>query len=114
MSSYSCVTARLTMRSVLQTQGDSRARSGPFVGLVRRPFMASCYSPYRRRTTCYMQLHIIASLAIRLVNPNGVDRPRKRQEEPVAAADGRSAEQKGKRPEEEIDRALVGHLSFRL
>src|SRR5437870_13416257 len=51
MSSYSCVTARLAMRSVLQTQGDSRARSGPFVGLVRRPFMASCYSPYRRRTS---------------------------------------------------------------
>jgi|SoiMetStandDraft_2_1073263.scaffolds.fasta_scaffold14768_3 hypothetical protein len=32
---------------------------------------------------CYMQLHIIASLDIRLVNPAGVDRPRKRQEEPV-------------------------------
>src|SRR5215510_11258040 len=82
MSSYSCVTARLTMRSVLQTQGDSRARSGPFVGLVRRPFMASCYSAYRRRARSYMQLHIISSLDSRRVNPTGVDRPRKRQEEP--------------------------------
>src|SRR5690348_7046792 len=83
MSSYSCVTARLTMRSVVQTQGVSRARSGPFVGLVRRPFMASCYSSYRRRTTIYMQLHIIDSLDIRLANPTGADRPHKRQEEPV-------------------------------
>ncbi len=30
-----------------------------------------------------MQLHIIASLDIQLANPTGVDRPRKRQEEPV-------------------------------
>src|SRR5262249_15394375 len=40
MSSYSCVTARLTMRSVLHTQGDSRSRSGPVIGLLPRPPMA--------------------------------------------------------------------------
>src|SRR5437867_2658368 len=41
MSSYSCVTARLTMRSVLQTHGDNRLRSGPVIRLVPRPSMAS-------------------------------------------------------------------------
>src|SRR5256885_12734386 len=40
MSSYSCVTARLTMRSVLQTHGDNRSRSGPVIRLVPRPSMA--------------------------------------------------------------------------
>src|SRR5438128_21003 len=40
MSSYSCVTARLTMRSVLQTHGDNRSRSGPLIRLVPRPSMA--------------------------------------------------------------------------
>src|SRR5207247_10315178 len=40
MSSYSCVTARLTMRSVLQTHGDNRSRSGPVIRLVPRPAMA--------------------------------------------------------------------------
>src|SRR5882724_6214894 len=40
MLSYSCVTARLTMRSVLQTHGDSRSRSGPVIGLLPRPSMA--------------------------------------------------------------------------
>ena len=40
MSSYSCVTARLTMRSVLQTHRDSRSPSGPVIGLLPRPSMA--------------------------------------------------------------------------
>src|SRR5436309_1822559 len=40
MSSYSCVTARLTMRSVLQTHWDSRSRSGPVIGLLPRPSLA--------------------------------------------------------------------------
>src|SRR5207247_6784862 len=47
-SSYSCVTARLTMRSVLQTHGDSRSRSCPFLGLL---FMAPYYSSRRRRAS---------------------------------------------------------------
>jgi hypothetical protein len=42
--SYSWVTARLTIRSVRQTQGDSRSWSCPFVGLVSRPFIAATRS----------------------------------------------------------------------
>src|SRR5712692_83225 len=103
MSSYSCVTARLAMRSVLQTQGDSRARSGPFVSLVRRPFMASCYSHIAAAQAGCMQLHIIASLDIRLVNPAGADRPRKRQGSRCNAA-GDRPNTKGKRPGEEMTR----------
>ena len=42
--SYSWVRARLTIRSVRQTQGDSRSWSCPFVGLVFRPFIAAMRS----------------------------------------------------------------------
>src|SRR5262249_38256235 len=66
MSSYSCVTARLTMRSVLQTQGDSRSRSGPVIRRVPRPSMAPCYSRWRRRTSIYMHLHISSRWSPRL------------------------------------------------
>src|SRR5712671_5905456 len=45
MSSYSCVTARLTMRSVLQTHGDNRSRSGPLIRLVPRSSMAPMLLP---------------------------------------------------------------------
>src|SRR5437879_8904652 len=82
MTSYSCVAARLTMRSVLQTQGDGRSRSCPFVVLVSRPFMALCCSPRRRRNELIICSYILVHpSSTRLVNPAAFDRHRKGQQE---------------------------------
>src|SRR5262245_21718985 len=81
MSSYSCVTARLTMRSVLHTQGDSRSRSDPVIGLVPRPSMASCYSRWQRRTSeLYAHTYITPGALGSVWNPYSVGRRRKKQE----------------------------------
>jgi hypothetical protein len=50
-----------------------------------------------------MQLHIIASLDIRLANPTGADRPHKRQGA-GATLTGDRPNTKGKRPGEEMTR----------
>ena len=79
-------------------------------GLVRSS--ASYVVRSWRHVTChiaaaqayYMQLHIIASFDIRLVNPTGVDRPRKRQEEPSTTLTGDRPNTKSKRPGEEMTR----------
>src|SRR2546421_6658681 len=80
MSSYSCVTARLTMRSVLHTQRDSRSRSGPVIGLVPRPSMALmllAMPATRKRTIC---MHIYNDLREPSVwNPHSVGRRPKEQ-----------------------------------
>src|SRR5262249_53621323 len=80
MSSYSCVTARLTMRSVLQTQGDNRSRSGPIIGLVPRPSMALmllAMAATRKRIIC---MHIYYGFGEPSVwNPHSVGRRPKEQ-----------------------------------
>src|SRR5262245_14745149 len=78
MSACSCVAARRTMRSVLQTQGDSRARSGPVIGLGPRPSTASCYSRGRRGTReLYACTYIIRAPSV--WNPHSVGRRPKEQ-----------------------------------
>src|SRR5262245_33704964 len=80
MSSYSCVTARLTMRSVVQTHGDSRSRFRPVIRRVPRPSMALmllAMAPRRKLIVC-MHIYMIA-LEPSVRNPHRVGRRPKEQ-----------------------------------
>src|SRR5438552_9595815 len=80
MSSYSCVTARLTMRSVLQTHGDSRARSGPVIGLLPRSPMAPMLPAMPPTHKVFICIHIYLPRGEpSVLNPRGVGRCLKRQ-----------------------------------
>src|SRR6266404_2412241 len=80
MSSYSCVTARLTMRSVLQTHGDSRARSGPVIGLLPRSPMAPMLPAMPPTHKVFICIHIYLPCGEPSVsNPRGVGRCLKKQ-----------------------------------
>jgi len=79
MSSYSCVTARLTMRSVLQTQGDSRSRSGPIIGLAPRPSMALMLLALAATHKLIICMHIYMIRETSVWNPHCVGRRPKEQ-----------------------------------
>src|SRR2546426_12481984 len=81
MLSYSCVTARLTMRSVLQTHGDSRSRSGPVIGLLPRPSMAPMLSAMPSTRKVFICIYIYRPCGEpSVLNPRGVGRcPKKRK-----------------------------------
>src|ERR1043166_4284603 len=104
MSSYSCVTARLTMRSVLQTHGDSRSRSGPVIGLAPRPSMASCYSRRRPRTSELYACTYIGCGPPSVWNPHGVGRRPKEQKENVTMN-----KPDGKRQRMKVRTVVTGH-----
>src|SRR6266404_600154 len=80
MSSYSCVTARLTMRSVLQTHGDSRSRSGPVIGLLPRPSMAPMLPVMPSTRKVFICIYIYRPCGEpSVLNPRGVGRCPKKQ-----------------------------------
>src|SRR5206468_8711288 len=80
MSSYSCVTARLTMRSVLQTHRDSRSRSGPVIGLLPRPSMAPMLPVMPSTRKVFICIYIYRpAREPSVLNPRGVGRCRKKQ-----------------------------------
>src|SRR5262249_62081609 len=80
MSSYSCVTARLTMRTVVQTHGDSRSRSGPVIGLRPRPSMAPMLLAIPSTRKVFICIHIYrACVEPSVLNPRGVGRCPKRR-----------------------------------
>src|SRR5947199_10419263 len=82
MSSYSCVTARLTMRSVLQTHGDSRSRSGPVIGLLPRPSMAPMLPVMPSTRKVFICVYIYRpAVEPSVLNPRGVGRRPKNPQE---------------------------------